>query len=606
MGVEVVPGLEACLRRLATDKSSSHQQQRGSLLCARNADTYQLLHAFSTAASQRQRESGAFPLHAAGASVLLPAGVTASGIWACTEERTEATAVALADKSRQDVLVALVPPAAEGEDISYWVVSPLGQTAFLQQVPGMATGAAAEDAAAWIAQRFVAARCSLPLSLHLLRPPASGSQAKSFSRPQVEAAFEQLEQQLRLEEACWVACPHDSSPHLLSAEPSTQDSAAEHDCGALLGPPSDPTAVQLMQESVQHVPPGAQPPPAPSLHYEPWPGGRQEVMTIPLSLDILALTPRSMPASQLGPGMLQTALLAQLSSMKTLLMASPARPHSAFHFQPPGWAVPITVIYPLPHTGTGSDKQPVKGSATQQSRSSSSNETHPEAQLAMTRTQLHSCLGLPGERPLLRTCNAAFTLGQKELDARLEAGGVGGPRLRDVHQGIKPSGIAGGSVHLVQGSYDYHHYMQDKFDDSSWGCAYRSLQTLWSWYIRQGYTSDPVPSHRDVQQTLVDLDDKPHSFVGSKQWVGAIELGYILDELLGVTAKVINVSSGLDLPGKARELALHFDSVGSPIMIGGGVLAYTLMGIDWSSTVTATQYTHAMALVSKTNAGGRS
>lgn len=63
--------------------------------------------------------------------------------------------------------------------------------------------------------------------------------------------------------------------------------------------------------------------------------------------------------------------------------------------------------------------------------------------------------------------------------------------------------------------------------------------------------------------------------------MGAIELGYILDELLGVTAKVINVSSGLDLPGKAREIALHFDTVGSPIMIGGGVLAYTLMGIDW-------------------------
>ena len=69
--------------------------------------------------------------------------------------------------------------------------------------------------------------------------------------------------------------------------------------------------------------------------------------------------------------------------------------------------------------------------------------------------------------------------------------------------------------------------------------------------------------------------------MGSKQWVGAIELGYILDELLGVTAKVINVSSGLDLPAKAREIALHFDSIGSPIMIGGGVLAYTLMGIDW-------------------------
>ena len=65
-----------------------------------------------------------------------------------------------------------------------------------------------------------------------------------------------------------------------------------------------------------------------------------------------------------------------------------------------------------------------------------------------------------GDRPLLQSSNAAFTAARAELDAKLEAGGVGGPRLRDVHRGIKLSGISGGHVHLVQGSYDYHHYMQ--------------------------------------------------------------------------------------------------------------------------------------------------
>ena len=34
----------------------------------------------------------------------------------------------------------------------------------------------------------------------------------------------------------------------------------------------------------------------------------------------------------------------------------------------------------------------------------------------------------------------------------------------------------------------------------SWGCAYRSLQTLWSWYLHQGYTTKPVPNHRVIQQ----------------------------------------------------------------------------------------------------------
>lgn len=48
--------------------------------------------------------------------------------------------------------------------------------------------------------------------------------------------------------------------------------------------------------------------------------------------------------------------------------------------------------------------------------------------------------------------------------------------------------------------------------------------------------------------------------MGSKQWIGAIELGFILDTLLGVSSKVITVSSGADMPSKAREIAHHFDT----------------------------------------------
>lgn len=41
------------------------------------------------------------------------------------------------------------------------------------------------------------------------------------------------------------------------------------------------------------------------------------------------------------------------------------------------------------------------------------------------------------------------------------------------------------------------------------------------------------------------------------------------------------MSSGLEFPSKARELAFHFETQGTPVMIGGGVLAYTLLGIDY-------------------------
>jgi hypothetical protein len=38
------------------------------------------------------------------------------------------------------------------------------------------------------------------------------------------------------------------------------------------------------------------------------------------------------------------------------------------------------------------------------------------------------------------------------------------------------------------------------------------------------------------------MQDKPPTFVGSSQWIGAIELSYILDEYLGVTSKIITIN----------------------------------------------------------------
>ena len=77
--------------------------------------------------------------------------------------------------------------------------------------------------------------------------------------------------------------------------------------------------------------------------------------------------------------------------------------------------------------------------------------------------------------------------------------------------GLQPYTQAGRSLivvfllqlYLVQGVYSYHHYMQDRMEDNGWGCAYRSLQTICSWFQQQGYTERPVPSHREIQQVLL-------------------------------------------------------------------------------------------------------
>ena len=47
--------------------------------------------------------------------------------------------------------------------------------------------------------------------------------------------------------------------------------------------------------------------------------------------------------------------------------------------------------------------------------------------------------------------------------------------------------------------------------------------------MRQQYAAGPVPLHREMQQTLVNLRDKPPSFVGSREWIGSVELSLLLD-----------------------------------------------------------------------------
>lgn len=44
---------------------------------------------------------------------------------------------------------------------------------------------------------------------------------------------------------------------------------------------------------------------------------------------------------------------------------------------------------------------------------------------------------------------------------------------------------------------------------------------------------------REIQRMLVDMKDKPSSFVGSKEWIGAIEIQMCLDKLYGVGTRTV-------------------------------------------------------------------
>ncbi|KAK8686295.1 hypothetical protein V6N13_125322 [Hibiscus sabdariffa] len=296
---------------------------------------------------------------------------------------------------------------------------------------------------------------------------------------------------------------------------------------------------------------------APAVEYFP---AMEEtrLLIVDFKLEVLCYAVQGIPLMHAISKLIIPGLIDQLISMKQMTLPNLLTQHPElhpYHFSPPGIAHPVTVIYELSYGET-------------------------EMKQVDARRSLHMRLGLPFDRPLLRIANS-LDLSIKDRSSTSSTR-KGSSFLKDVHIGIPSSGVSGGIVSLVQGSYEYYHYLQDGFDDSGWGCAYRSLQTIISWFRLQHYSAVDVPSHREIQQSLVDIGDKDPAFIGSREWIGAIELSFVLDKLLGVSCKVINVRSGSELPEKCRELAFHFETQGTPIMIGGGVLAYTLLGVDYN------------------------
>ena len=74
------------------------------------------------------------------------------------------------------------------------------------------------------------------------------------------------------------------------------------------------------------------------------------------------------------------------------------------------------------------------------------------------------------------------------------------------------------------------------------------------------------------------MGDKEKKFIGSREWIGAFEVSYVIQKQLGYACNIQHISSGAQVSSLLPIFEQHFKQVGTPIMIGGGVLAYTLLG----------------------------
>ncbi|KAK2151892.1 hypothetical protein LSH36_347g02011 [Paralvinella palmiformis] len=78
-----------------------------------------------------------------------------------------------------------------------------------------------------------------------------------------------------------------------------------------------------------------------------------------------------------------------------------------------------------------------------------------------------------------------------------------------------------------------------------------------------------VPSLRCIQQLLVNMGDKPDRFMDSREWIGSVEVGLVVDQLYNIPCKILHFTSGTDLCLNINMLEEHFRMKGSPVMIGG-------------------------------------
>lgn len=125
------------------------------------------------------------------------------------------------------------------------------------------------------------------------------------------------------------------------------------------------------------------------------------------------------------------------------------------------------------------------------------------------------------------------------------------------------------STNDYTGRFDYYHYACDGFQDEGWGCGYRTLQSICSWIINTKQSSVCVPNIPEIQKILVDIQDKPTRFFGSRDWIGTLEASYVIDTLFGVSCKLIHIRRGEDIKRHRDMLVSYFKDIGAFGMMGG-------------------------------------
>lgn len=138
-------------------------------------------------------------------------------------------------------------------------------------------------------------------------------------------------------------------------------------------------------------------------------------------------------------------------------------------------------------------------------------------------------------------------------------------------------------IYQCYGDFYYYHYNHDNFKDIGWGCTYRSLQMVLSWYLINNYTNKHVLSIPEIQDFLKQNDPTYSNLeIGSKNWIGTVEASYILLMYLGISCKLKYFYDIEEFLRCYDTISLHFQEVSTPIIISIGDYSYLLVAIQIS------------------------
>ncbi|XP_020287482.1 ufm1-specific protease 1 [Pseudomyrmex gracilis] len=162
--------------------------------------------------------------------------------------------------------------------------------------------------------------------------------------------------------------------------------------------------------------------------------------------------------------------------------------------------------------------------------------------------------------------------------------------LTNVHKDIPVPD--NGQTFLIKGNYEYWHHCCDTFNDRGWGCGYRTLQTICSWFIHNKHMVNDdkiVPTVNKIQRIIDEVGDKTSTFVETRNWIGTFEAFLVLNHLYNASCKIIHIWKGIEaLKAQTDTIKNHFTEFGSPIMMGGDkdISSKCIVGIHFGDVCT--------------------